>query len=165
MYKRQVPVLINSSVRDGSLRESARELNIPMLLFEGGEALRFNQKIATSALQGILSLMHKIGMITGSNNYSIKKKNTFVARSSYWVRAPHSGTIILKKKLGDYIQKQQVIGVISDPFGEHKFKVISNYEGIIIGLVTLPLLNEGDAIAHIATFKDCLLYTSPSPRD
>lgn len=148
-----VPVIINSDIRDGSLRESAKDLNIPTLLFEGGEALRFNDKIATSALQGILSLMSKIGMI--SDDYCrIKKKETFIARSSYWIRAPHSGTIILKKKLGDYVKKNQVIGIISDPFGEHKFKVTSNYEGIIIGLITLPLLNDGDAVAHIATFKD-----------
>jgi len=149
-----VPVLINSDIRDNSLREAARELNIPILLFEGGEALRFDEKIATSALQGILSLMCKIGMLTDKDYSSIKKKESFVARSSYWIRAPHSGTIVLKKKLGDYIKKDQVIGVISDPFGVHKFKITSNYEGIIIGLVTMPLLNDGDAIAHIATFKD-----------
>jgi predicted deacylase len=149
-----VPVIINSDVRDGSLRESARELNIPMLLFEGGEALRFNEKIATSALQGILSLMGKIGMLSSNDYCRIKKKETFVARSSYWVRAPHSGTIVLKKKLGDYVKKDQVIGIISDPFGQHKFKVTSSYEGIIIGLITMPLLNNGDAVAHIATFKD-----------
>ncbi|MFT5703508.1 MAG: putative deacylase [Rickettsiales bacterium] len=149
-----VPVLINSDIRDGSLRQSARELNIPVVLFEGGEALRFNEKIATSALQGILSLMCKIGMLSNNDYRPIKKKETFIARSSYWVRAPHSGTIILKKKLGDYVKKNQLIGIISDPFGQHKFKVTSNYEGIIIGLVTLPLLNNGDAIAHIATFKD-----------
>jgi len=148
-----VPVLINADIRDGSLRQAARELNIPMLLFEGGEALRFNSKIATSGLQGILSLMCKIGML--DNDYClIKKKETFIARSSYWIRAPHSGTIILKIKLGDFVKKDQVIGVISDPFGEHKFKVISKVEGIVIGLVTMPLLNNGDAVAHIATFKN-----------
>ena len=63
-------------------------------------------------------------------------------------------TIVLKKKLGDFVKKDQVIGIISDPFGKHKFKVTSKYEGILIGLVTLPLLNNGDAVAHIATFKD-----------
>lgn len=149
-----VPVIINSDIRDGSLRQSARELNIPMLLFEGGEALRFDSKIASSALQGILSLMSKIGMLENIEYYQIKKKETFIAKSSYWIRAPHSGTIVLKKKLGDFVKKDQVIGIISDPFGKHKFTVTSKYEGIVIGLVTLPLLNNGDAVAHIATFKN-----------
>ncbi|MFT6106365.1 MAG: putative deacylase [Rickettsiales bacterium] len=149
-----VPVLINSDIRDGSLRQSARELNIPMLLFEGGEALRFNDKIATCALRGILSLMREIGMLNNNDYKIIKKKETFIARSSYWMRAPHSGTIVLKKKLGDFVKKDQLLGIISDPFGKYKFKVTSKYEGIIIGLVTLPLVNNGDAVAHIATFKN-----------
>ena len=149
-----VPVIINADIRDGSLRQSARDLNIPMLLFEGGEALRFNEKIATSALQGILSLMCRIGMLNDNDYCRIKKKETFIAKSSYWIRAPHSGTIVLKKKLGDFVKKDPVIGIISDPFGKHKFKVVSKYEGILIGIVTLPLLNDGDAIAHIATFKN-----------
>jgi predicted deacylase len=148
-----VPVLIDADIRDGSLRQSARDLNIPMLVFEGGEALRFDNKIATSALQGILSLMSKVGVI--NNNYQpIKKRETFISKSSYWIRAPHSGTISLKKKLGSFVKKDQVIGIISDPFGKHQFKVAAESEGILIGLVRLPLVNNGDAVAHIATFKD-----------
>ena len=149
-----VPVLINSDVRDGSLREAARELKIPLLLFEGGEALRFNEKIATSGLQGIISIMHKIGMLDKNIRYPIKKRETFVTRDSHWLRAPHSGTIILKKKLGDYVKKGQVVGIISDPFGEHKFKVVTNTDGIVIGLITMPLVNNGDAVAHVATFEN-----------
>lgn len=148
-----VPVIINSDIRDGSLREAAKDLGIPTLLFEGGEALRFNEKTASIGLQGILSLMNNIGMLS-NKSFPIKKKETFIARSSYWIRAPHSGTIKLKKKLGDFVKKDQIIGIISDPFGKHKFKVTSKYEGIVIGLVTLPLLNNGDAVAHIATFKN-----------
>ncbi|HSG06703.1 MAG TPA: succinylglutamate desuccinylase/aspartoacylase family protein, partial [Nitrospiria bacterium] len=41
----RVPVIINSNFRDGSLREAARERGIPMLLYEGGEALRFNEPV------------------------------------------------------------------------------------------------------------------------
>ena len=122
--------------------------------FEGGEALRFNDKTATIGLQGILSVMRNIGMLENHHFASAKKKETFIARSSYWVRAPHSGTIKLKTKLGDFVKDNQVIGIISDPFGKHQFKVISKYEGIVIGLITMPLLNNGDAVAHIATFKN-----------
>lgn len=147
------PVIINSDVRDGSLRQAARDLGIPLLLFEGGEALRFNDKIATAGLNGILSIMQKIGMISKSGIKN-KKQETFVTRSSYWVRAPHGGTMILKKKLGDYVKKGQVIGFISDPFGEHKFKVTAHVDGIIIGLITMPLVSNGDAVAHIATFEN-----------
>ena len=52
-----VPVMINSNLRDGSLREAARERKIPMLLFEGGEALRHDEHVIKSGLNGILTLI------------------------------------------------------------------------------------------------------------
>ena len=39
-----VPLLLNSDLRDGSLREIAAERGIPMLLYEAGEALRFDER-------------------------------------------------------------------------------------------------------------------------
>lgn len=59
----QVPVLLHSTLRDGSLREATRERKIPTLLFEGGEALRFNEKVIKSGLRGVLSVMREIRML------------------------------------------------------------------------------------------------------
>lgn len=36
------PVIMNSNLRDGSLRQCADELGIPVLLYEAGQALRFD---------------------------------------------------------------------------------------------------------------------------
>ncbi len=95
-----VPVLLHSTLRDGSLREATRERNIPTLLFEGGEALRFNEKTIKSGVQGVLSVMREIGMLRPLKNKTVKPE-AFVARSSHWIRAPHSGIFVAKKKLGD----------------------------------------------------------------
>ena len=56
------PVMINSKLSDGSLREAARERKIPMLLFEGGEALRHDEHVIKSGLNGVLTLMNEISM-------------------------------------------------------------------------------------------------------
>ncbi len=37
-----MPVVLDSKLRDGSLREAASNLGIPVLVYEGGEALRFD---------------------------------------------------------------------------------------------------------------------------
>lgn len=147
----RVPVIINSSLRDGSLREAGREKQIPILLYEGGEALRFNENVIRMGLKGIISVMHSIGMLPPRYE---RKAKSFIARSSYWTRAPHSGIMVPKKKLGDRVNKNDLLGVITDPFGTHKFEVRSKHSGIIIGITMLPLLNEGDAAFHIATFED-----------
>jgi len=147
------PVILHSELRDGSLREATRARNIPTLLFEGGEALRFNEKVIRSGLEGVISVMREIGMLR-----AVKKKSpareVFVARSSHWIRAPHSGILAVRKNLGDRVRKGQVIGVVSDPFGKESFEILAKRTGIIIGIATLPLLNSGDAVFHVATFED-----------
>jgi hypothetical protein len=37
----RAPIIINASIRDGSLRQTVAEKDIPYLLYEAGEALRF----------------------------------------------------------------------------------------------------------------------------
>lgn len=150
-----VPVVINSDIRDGSLRQSAADMGIPMLLFEGGEALRYEEKIIKSAIRGILSVMKSIGMLEGET-VSIKqqKKEVFTAKSSHWIRAPHSGSLRISKQLGNRVEKNELLGVLSNPFGNERFEVRAKRTGIIIGMAMLPLVNNGDALFHIATFED-----------
>ena len=153
-----VPVILNSTLRDGSLRQAAEDYNIPMLLFEGGEALRYDERVIKSALNGIISIMVEIGMLTKQEafkpNTKKRTKEVFVARSSYWVRAPHSGSLRTKKHLGNKVKKNELLGVLSNPFGQEKFEVRAKSTGIVIGTTMLPLVNSGDALYHIATFED-----------
>ncbi|MGD8926712.1 MAG: succinylglutamate desuccinylase, partial [Thioalkalispiraceae bacterium] len=84
-------------------------------------------------------------------------KRPYIARSRYWVRAPHAGILRNIKKLGDHVHKDERLGTISDPtdiFSQSEFPVHAGHAGIIIGRTNLPLVNEGDAIYHIAYFKD-----------
>lgn len=150
-----VPVLLHSQLRDGSLREAARKKKISMLLFEGGEALRFEEDVIRAGLRGCVSVMQKIGMIAPpAKKTSVPKAKCFVARGSYWVRAPHSGSFKLITKLGAHVSEGALLAVISDPFGRNKHEVFANDGGIVIGMSTIPLVNKGEAMFHIATFKD-----------
>jgi hypothetical protein len=47
-----VPVLIDANVRDDSLRQTVYERQIPMLLFEAGEALRFDEQAIRAGVRG-----------------------------------------------------------------------------------------------------------------
>ena len=150
-----VPVVINSSLRDGSLRQAAADQGLPLLLFEGGEALRYDEKVTRSGLQGIISVMGAIGMVDEATA-RLKKRSSevFVARSSYWERAPHSGSLRVRKYLGKRVKHKELLGVISDVFGRGRVEVRAGKTGIIIGMTRLPLVNNGDALFHIATFED-----------
>jgi predicted deacylase len=150
-----VPVVMNSTIRDGSLRQAAAEMGIPMLLFEGGEALRHEENVIKTAIRGVLAVMESIGMFEGKKvSLRQRKKEVFVAKSSHWIRAPHSGSLRISKKAGKMVERGELLGIISNPFGKEKFEVRAKATGIIIGMTLLPLVNNGDALFHIATFED-----------
>jgi hypothetical protein len=146
------PVIINANLRDGSLREAVSGLKIPMLLYEGGESLRFNEKVIDLGVKGILSVMKKIKMIANVKKDEVSKES-FIAESSHWVRASQSGIHIPQKRLGMLVSKGDILGEISNPFGDKKTLIKAVEDGIIIGKSILPLANKGDALFHIATIK------------
>ena len=147
-----VPVILNSNIRDGSLREASAELGLPMLLYEAGEALRFDEVAIRAGLSGVKNVMRELEMLPASRR---KRKVTepFVARSSSWTRASFSGVFRASVELGAHVEKNQLLGIISDPFGEIEYEVKAGYEGIVIGRNNLPLVNEGDALFHLARFR------------
>lgn len=149
-----VPVIISSNLRDGSLREAAAEFGIPMLLYEAGEALRFDEVSIRAGVQGIINVMRNLEMLPPSKRRSKKTIEPVVARSSSWVRAPDSGIHRAMIPLGARVEKNTLLGVVADPFGDTEVNVISPAKGIVIGRTNLPLVNEGDALYHIARFED-----------
>jgi len=147
-----VPVLLNSELRDGSLREAANEIGTKVLLYEAGEALRFDELSIYSGYRGILNVMVELGMLS-KRKTSKASVEPFVAKHSAWMRATTSGIVTNKKRLGDYVTKGEILAYIKDPFGEIIDKVTAKVEGIIIGQQNIPLVHEGEAMFHIAYFK------------
>jgi uncharacterized protein len=142
------PVMMHSTTRDGSLREAATKEGIPILLYEAGEALRFDSESIRIGVEGIFRVMDVLKM------YSLPFKNQAIEsleiRDSKWIRAKKAGILRLEVKLGQKVSKKQLLGVISDAFGEKTSKVRASFEGIVIGISQNPLVNQGDAIFHIA---------------
>ena len=144
------PVIINSNIRDGSLRACAFERGMPVLIYEAGEALRFDEISIRAGLRGILHVMRHIGMLPGIKNS--KLATPVVAKSTSWVRAPDSGIVSAKVKLGNSVQKGQTIALISNPVGDAEAAVLAPFDGIVIGQNNLPLAHEGDALFNLGAF-------------
>jgi uncharacterized protein len=151
-----VPVLLNANLRDGSLRQAADEHGVKVLLYEAGEALRFDELSIRAGVRGILSVMRKLLMLPAAKRAS-KPHEPFIARSSSWERATQSGILRSLVPLGARVKKGDLLGVISDPsdlFDQPEDEIRSQYNGIIIGKTNIPLVNEGDALFHTARFED-----------
>ena len=148
-----VPVLLNSRLRDGSLREAASSCGVPILVYESGEALRFDELGIRAGVKGIENVMRHLGMLPPLRS-APSLQEPFVARSSHWIRAPRSGVLRVKVRLGDAVTEGQVLARITDPLGGEEETVPADTNGIVIGRTHLPLVNEGDAVVHVACFED-----------
>ncbi len=151
-----VPVILNSPVpNDGTLRGHGESRGIPVITYEGGEALRFDEASISAGVRGVLNVMRVLGMITSRRvRESRIIKEPVVARSSQWVRAEQDGVFRPAVGLGARVRRSEVIGHISsDPFGSSEIEVIAPFPGIVIGRNNLPLVNEGEALFHIARFE------------
>lgn len=146
------PVIMDAALRPGSLRESVNNLGIPMIVYEAGEALRFDELAIRAGLQGVLSVMRDLGMLPAVKAKR-RRVEPFVAHGSTWVRAPESGILVTRLKLGARIKKGENLGMISDPLGEEEVPIISPTNGVLIGCTNMPLMNEGDALFHIGVFE------------
>jgi hypothetical protein len=146
------PIMLNASLRDGSLRSAAQDLGVPILLYEAGEALRFDELCISAGVRGVLRVMRNIGMLTRSR--SKRRYQPMLAPRSSWVRVPASGVVRHLRGLGASVAKGERLAIVSDPMGQEEQDVISPFDGIIIGASRMPLLHEGEALYHIADFSD-----------
>jgi predicted deacylase len=147
------PVVLNAELREGSLRHYAQNRGIPVLTYEAGEALRFDEWAIAPGVRGVLRVMRRLGMLTGEQRRR-SPMPAELANGSSWARAPIDGILRPKVRLGARVSKGEVLGKVADPFGNDEGEVLAMADGIVIGMSRLPLANEGEALYHIARFDE-----------
>ncbi|MES2886094.1 MAG: succinylglutamate desuccinylase/aspartoacylase family protein [Pseudomonadota bacterium] len=144
------PLFLDSKPAEGTLRAYTTAHNIPAILYEACEALRFDETAIRIGVQGVANVMMELEMLPKSGDAPVSTVTPIYAKSEGWARAPVSGILRAQAALGDAVKKGEVLGVIGDPFDEREVPVIAPFGGIIIGRVMLPLVYEGEAAFHIA---------------
>ncbi|MBX2884225.1 MAG: succinylglutamate desuccinylase/aspartoacylase family protein [Granulosicoccus sp.] len=146
------PVILNSTPGEGTLRSAVGEL--PVILYEAGEALRFDEVAIRAGVKGILRVMRQLTMLPdlkkGDNKKSEAQNGPIFATDSTWMRAPQSGILRTRVSLGDVVTRGQVLGIVADPFGELEEEVVSDDPGVVVGMSNMPLVHEGEALFHVA---------------
>ncbi|MEZ5171422.1 MAG: succinylglutamate desuccinylase/aspartoacylase family protein [Acidimicrobiia bacterium] len=141
------PFVLHAQTRDGSLRAAATKRGVRVLLYEAGEAERFDDDAITVGTRGVLSVLDMLGMTTGLGEHG---RDVLEARRSRWLRSPRGGILRLGVHLGDTVEHRQTIGVVTDALGVEESVMRSPVPGLVIGATNHPLVGRGDAVVHIA---------------
>ncbi|MEL6494423.1 MAG: succinylglutamate desuccinylase/aspartoacylase family protein [Cyanobacteria bacterium J06623_7] len=142
------PLMMHSNTRDGSLRQAATKRGIPVLLYEAGEALRFDSLAIEVGVAGIFGVMEHLEMYRHELAPTIGE--SLRASKTRWIRATCGGIFHLMVNLGDRISKKQELGYITNAFGGSKVLIRAKVTGVVISHIQNPLVNQGDAIIHVA---------------
>jgi predicted deacylase len=140
------PFTINSKYRRKSFRYVAKKMGKEILIYEGGESLRFDEFAISEGINGTMRVMKYLGMIESAPN---PLTPNVVIQHTSWIRAKYSGILQTLVKYGDVVTKGTVLGIISDTLGETIHKIRSPWEGHIIALNYNPVIHQGDALFHI----------------
>lgn len=147
------PVVVNSPSPRGSLREALTTLNKPSAVYEAGAAMTLDMPAVSFGLRGVKRILRHLDMIPASRSKTDKTKTSFCKKSS-WLRAPTGGIFRALVPLGKAVSPEIAVGIVADPFSAHETAVFPDSEGIIIGRTNAPLVDEGDALFHVANHRD-----------
>jgi uncharacterized protein len=139
------PFILNSKLIDRSFRKAAQRRGKPIIVYEGGESLRFNEFAIEEGINGTLRLMKQYGLIEECPEPNL----SITMQKSSWVRARSSGLFRTTFKPGQKVLRGQRIGSITDPFGMSSIDIKAKSSGYIIGLNNMPVISAGDALMHI----------------
>lgn len=142
------PFLIQKPFINKSLRKIAYEMDIPVIVFEGGESLRFDGYTIDIGQKGIKRILCAASMI--QQEAPIIQHEIFHVTKSIWIRASYSGLFIWTKSSGQKVTKDESIGYVKDPQGLKSISIISTKDGYIIGHNNASVVNQGDALFNIA---------------
>ena len=143
-----VPIVVNSDFRDGSLRAAAHNLGVPVIVYEAGEALRFDEGAIRAGVKGVTRVMRELGMLSPRKG-ATRPHEPLMLQASRWLRAPCSGVVRANKPVGARVRTEEVWAIVSDPLGETDTEIRSPVDGVIIGRTNLPRVHEGDALFNI----------------
>ncbi|HMM97158.1 succinylglutamate desuccinylase/aspartoacylase family protein [Phycicoccus sp.] len=150
------PVMLNSRLRDGSLRHAARERGATVLLYEAGEAWRMDRWAVDAGVLGVRRVLAALGMTDPVAEDP--PPPSAVSFRSGWVRARGTGMLHLEVALGDRVVRGARLGGLFDSLGKRVRLVHADRSGIVVGRTEAPLVNSGDAVVHIAEVEE------PEPR-
>ncbi|WP_165403999.1 succinylglutamate desuccinylase/aspartoacylase family protein [Egicoccus halophilus] len=142
------PFVLDARLRPGSLREVAGDRGVSVLTYEGGGPLRFDEQAIDVATRGVLRVLSRLSMIPDAPGpYD---PTPMVLHESRWLRAERGGLLELHVEPGDHVVEDQPLWSTVSPLGEERNTRSADDEGYVIGATTLPLVQPGQALLHVA---------------
>lgn len=146
------PLMFDSPRIKGSLRAEAFRRKMPILVFEGGQPLEFDESVIEVGVAGTLRVLSALGMIEPASATTTRRRSP-EAKTTRWLRAGRSGILHLETSLGDKVAEGEVLAWINDPFSGRRRSITAPFAGVVFALTTVPMVYQGDAVLRLAQVR------------
>ena len=142
-----IEVIVDTPGPARTLRAAATRAGVPTIIFEAGETLRFQRSMVARGVRGVGNVLAALKMTPEPPRHA---RFQVVVKVSEWVRAPRGGIADVLVRPGDVIRAGDEVAALTNPFGREVSSVRSPITGLVLGIATVPMVQPGDAICHVA---------------
>ncbi len=145
------PFIMDSPFIPKSLRNAAYKMGKSVMVYEGGESMRMDELAIEEGIRCAQNLLSHLGMSAPFE--SDRSRSSIRLHETKWIRGKFSGIFHSEIELGQIVSKGELLGYITDPFGDFRKRIESPGDGYIIGLNNTPIIHQGDALIHLGMEK------------
>ena len=130
----------------GAFRREACRAGCPTIIMEGGEVWKVEPTIVETAVRGVRNVLRELDMLEGEQE---RPDYQVVIGRTKWVRAEGGGFLRFHVQPGEVVACGQALATNTDLLGNEGNLLTSPFDGIVIGMTTLPAVSPGEPVCHI----------------
>ncbi|MDA8563877.1 succinylglutamate desuccinylase/aspartoacylase family protein [Mariniblastus sp.] len=144
-------IVIDNTGPKKSLRREATHAGCPTIIMEGGEVSKVEPSVVESAVRGVKNVLRELEMLDDeqeSPDYQV------IVSKSKWIRAEHGGFLEFHVHPGEVLEKGQPLSTNTNLLGRDRQTSYAPYNGVVIGMTTLPAISPGDPICNLGMLPE-----------
>jgi len=145
----QAPFLFPARLIKGSFRNAAWKRGVPVVVFEAGESMRFDDYAIREGMQGILNVLYHYEMVPRIDPHYAESHEPILISERKWLRAPTAGMFIPEARNGSAVKKGQELGIVTDTYARKRKPIKCPFDGYIFCINHQAVVNQGEALFHV----------------
>ncbi len=139
-------IILDQKGPKGSFRKEATNAGCPTIVVEGGEVWKVEPTIVETGMRGVKNVLRELEMLDGERD---AVDNQVRIKKSKWIRAERGGFLEFHVIPGEIVENDQPLATSTNLLGEETFILLAPFDGVVIGMTTLPAISPGEPICHI----------------
>ncbi len=139
-------VILDGRGPRGSFRREATFSGCPTIVVEGGEVWKVEPSVVECMTRGVQNVLKELEMMDGEPDVPTKPARI---KHTKWVRAERGGFLDMHVAPGSTVVAGQPLASNSNLLHEDQNRLIAPFDGIVIGMTTLPAVQPGEPVIHL----------------